>query len=141
MAVILILEDTVIFGLNGLPARLHIKPITWSKGTKLVFRKEEYNDLPFLLLKFLLSTISAVWYSCLSFPRSLLRTLVDYFSEISSQFWRNSHRALETLENLQMYFRLLYRIWVSRLFLKWKILQLYGSKESSRRQYDYFVCL
>lgn len=138
----MILEDTVIWGLNGSPASLHIKPITWSEGTKLVLWKEEYNDLPFLLLSFLLSTISAVWYSCLSFPRSLLRTLVDYFSEISSQFWRNTHGVLETLENLQMHFRLLYRwIWVSRLFLKWKILQLYGSKESSRRQHDYFVCL
>lgn len=138
----MILEDTVILGLNGSLARLYIKPITWSKGTKLVLQKEEYNDLPFLLLNFLLSTISAVWYSCLSFPRSLLKTLVYYFSEISSQFWRNTHRALETLQNLQMHFRLLYRwIWVSRLFLKWKILQLYGSKESSRRQHDYFVCL
>lgn len=35
-----------------------------------------------LLSDFLLSIISTVWYSCLSSPQTLLRTLANYFSEI-----------------------------------------------------------
>ena len=55
-----------------------------------------------LLLNFLLSIITAMWYSCLFSPLSLLKTLANYFSEIIFPPWRKVQRILETLENLKM---------------------------------------
>lgn len=76
----------------------------------------------FSLFNFLLSIVSPVWYSCLSSPQSLIKTLEDYFSDIPLLLWKCTRRVPETLENLKMQFRLLHRwIWAPRLFIKLKI--------------------
>lgn len=96
----------------------------------------------FLLLNFLLSIISAVWYSYPSSLQSLLKTG-------KLLLWSNLYTSGGTLielwkhcKNLKMQFRLLWRwIQIPRPFLILKIPQLGSLKESSIRQHGYFVCL
>lgn len=66
--------------------------LTWSKWIELILLKEKCNNLPIFIIKFLaFNHFSCVVF--LSSPQSLLKTLVDYFSEIFSHVWKNTQNS------------------------------------------------